>query len=479
MSTPASSGVDADDSGGFFSNYAAHEKIYARSVSGRYARLRWAAVIFTQLLFYGIPWLQWNGRQAVLFDLGARKFYLFGVVLWPQDFIFLAGLLVIAALSLFFFTALAGRLWCGYACPQTVYTELFMWIERKTEGDRTARQKLDRSPMSARKLRLKAAKHLGWILLALWTGLTFIGYFAPIRQLGVEIATLSLGPWQWFWWLFYSFATWGNAGFMREQVCKYMCPYARFQGAMFDKDTLIVTYDRDRGEPRGSRSRKADPASLNLGACVDCNLCVQVCPTGIDIRNGLQYECIGCAACIDVCNGVMDKMGYARGLVRYSTDYAIHHKLDDRSTLKRVLRPRTLIYGTILSILVVTLLTSLALRNPIKVDVIRDRGAIARIAEGGKLENTYRLQFINATEEPVRLKVEVAGLDGLTLEGAGLYDVPAASNRLAPANVRLVPGALNSGSHPFQFVISRVDADGNPVDGTRVMREKGVFLVPR
>ena len=479
MSTPVTTGVESEDTQGFFSNYAAQAKIYARSVSGRYAKLRWAAVFFTQLLFYGIPWLQWNGRQAVLFDLGARKFYLFGVVLWPQDFIFLAGLLVIAALSLFFFTALAGRLWCGYACPQTVYTELFMWIERQIEGDRNARQKLDRSPMSARKLRLKTSKHLAWIILALWTGLTFIGYFAPIRQLGADVASLTLGPWQWFWWLFYSFATWGNAGFMREQVCKYMCPYARFQGAMFDKDTLIVTYDKDRGDPRGSRPRKAEPAKLGLGDCVDCGLCVQVCPTGIDIRNGLQYECIGCAACIDVCNGVMDKMGYAQGLVRYSTDHAMTNKLDDKATLKRVLRPRTLIYGAILTALVVALLTALAMRNPIKVDVVRDRGAIARIAEGGKLENTYRLQFINATEEPVRLKVGVAGIDGLSFAGESIYEVGAASNRVAAASVRLNPGVAASGSHPFQFVITRVDAGGMPIEGEREMREKGVFLVPR
>ncbi|HVL56908.1 MAG TPA: cytochrome c oxidase accessory protein CcoG, partial [Burkholderiaceae bacterium] len=329
-----------------FSMYQAHRKIYPRAVAGTFARLRWSAVILTQLIFYGLPWIEWNGRQAVLFDLAARKFHLFGIVLWPQDFVYLAGLLVIAALALFFFTAVAGRLWCGYACPQTVYTEIFMWIERVVEGDRNHRMALDAAPMSARKLRLKATKHALWAALALWTGFTFVGYFTPIRELGPQALALSLGPWQWFWMLFYGFTTWGNAGFMREQVCKYMCPYARFQSAMFDKDTLIVTFDAARGDPRGSRSRKADPRALGLGDCVDCGLCVQVCPTGIDIRDGLQYECISCGGCVDVCDTVMDRMGYPRGLVRHATERALTERLDRRAVWRRVLRPRVLVYGT-------------------------------------------------------------------------------------------------------------------------------------
>ncbi|HET7402796.1 MAG TPA: cytochrome c oxidase accessory protein CcoG, partial [Usitatibacter sp.] len=296
--------------------YEVRRKIYPRAVHGTFARWRWSLVFATQLVFYGAAWLPWNGRQALLFDLAARKFYIFGLVLWPQDIVYLAVLLVVSALSLFLFTAVAGRLWCGYACPQTVYTHIFLWIGRKIEGDRTARMQLDRAGFSPGKLGLKSAKHAAWLGLALWTGYTFVGYFSPIRDLGVRALTLHLGPWEWFWVLFYGLATYGNAGFMREQVCKYMCPYARFQSAMFDRDTLIIAYDRERGEPRGARSRKADPAKLGLGSCVDCNVCVQVCPTGIDIRKGLQYECIGCAACIDGCDQVMDKMGYPRGLIR-------------------------------------------------------------------------------------------------------------------------------------------------------------------
>ncbi len=277
--------------------YEVRQKIYPRAVRGWFAGWRWSLVWLTQLVFYGLPWLQWNDRQAVLFDLASRKFYILGFVFWPQDFIYLTGLLIIAAYSLFLFTAVGGRLWCGYACPQTVYTEIFMWIERKVEGDRQRRIRLDAEPLGARKLGLKTAKHGLWIALALWTGITFVGYFTPIRELLGHALAFELGPWEAFWVFFYGFATYGNAGWMREQVCKYMCPYARFQSAMFDKDTMIVTYDAARGEPRGARSKKADYRAQGLGSCVDCTMCVQVCPTGIDIRNGLQYECIGCAAC--------------------------------------------------------------------------------------------------------------------------------------------------------------------------------------
>jgi len=459
--------------GGFFSLYASHEKIYPRSVKGRFASLRWAAVWLTQILFYGLPWLTWNGRQAVLFDLGARKFHLFGVVLWPQDFIYLAGLLVIAALSLFFFTAVAGRLWCGYACPQTVYTELFMWVERKIEGDRTAQMKLDASPWDARKLALKSTKHSAWILMSLFTGFTFIGYFAPIRELFSQILALQLGPWQVFWGLFYSFATWGNAGFMREQVCKYMCPYARFQGAMFDKDTMIITYDAQRGEPRGSRPRKADPAALGLGSCIDCTLCVQVCPTGIDIRKGLQYECIGCAACIDVCDDVMDRMGYARGLVRYATQRAIDRGLDGMGMLRRVFRPRVIVYGVILMSLTTALLVSLATRNPLRVDLIRDRNTLARVVEDGNIENTYRIHFMNAAERPLQLEVRAEGLPGLRISGDASFDVDAASNRAVAISLRTAADAAPGGSHKVRIIIT----DRTEPSLTRA--ETTTFLLPR
>jgi cytochrome c oxidase accessory protein FixG len=459
--------------GGLFSLYASQEKIYPRSVRGRFANLRWAAVWITQILFYGLPWLNWNGRQAVLFDLAARKFHLFGVVLWPQDFIYLAGLLVIAALSLFFFTAVAGRLWCGYACPQTVYTEIFMWVERRIEGDRSAQMKLDAAPWSARKLALKSAKHSVWIALSLFTGFTFIAYFAPIRELFSQILSLQLGPWQVFWGLFYSVATWGNAGFMREQVCKYMCPYARFQGAMFDRDTLVITYDAQRGEPRGSRSRKADPVALGLGSCIDCTLCVQVCPTGIDIRQGQQYECIGCAACIDVCDEVMDRMGYARGLVRYATQRAIDTGLDTRGMLRRVLRPRVLAYGALLVVLMSVLLGSLATRNPLRVDLIRDRHALARVVDDGDLENTYRIHFMNAAERPLHLSLRAEGLPGVRISGETVFEVAASSNRAVPLNLRVPAGGAPAGSHPVRIIITERN------DPAMTLEEPTTFRMPQ
>ena len=325
--------------------YASEEKIQPRTVHGWFASWRWTLVWLTQLVFYGLPWLQWNGRPALLFDLAARRFYIFSMVLHPQDVIYLAGLLIISAFGLFLFTAVAGRLWCGFACPQTVYTEIFMWVERRFEGDRQARIKLDQAAWSPRKLLRRGGKQLVWLAIGLWTGFTFVAYFTPARTLAAEAWAFALGPWETFWLLFYGLATYGNAGYLREQVCKYMCPYARFQSAMFDRDTLIVSYDPQRGEPRGSRARRVDPASIGKGDCIDCTLCVQVCPTGIDIREGLQYECIGCAACIDVCNGVMDKMEYPRGLIRFATQNAMSQRWSARVMWQRVARPRVLVYG--------------------------------------------------------------------------------------------------------------------------------------
>ncbi len=453
--------------------YASRQKIYPRSVSGLFSRWRWITVWITQLVFYGLPWLEWNARQAVLFDLEARRFYIFGLVLYPQDFIYLTGLLVISALALFLFTAVAGRLWCGYACPQTVYTEIFLWIEKKVEGDRSARMRLDKSALSAGKFGKKWLKHALWVLFALWTGFTFVGYFTPIRELGALTLAGALGPWQTFWILFYGFATYGNAGFMREQVCKYMCPYARFQSAMFDKDTMIVTYDEQRGEPRGARSKKADLATLQLGHCVDCSLCVQVCPTGIDIRKGLQYECIGCGACADVCDEVMDKVGYPRGLVKYSTQNGMNQGWSKAQMIRRALRPRVLVYTGILLLITVAVFTSLFLRVPLKVDVIRDRGALARMVDQGRIENVYRLQIMNATEDVQRYAIAVSGLPGITLASDNEVEVLPTEVRAVAVRVQVPPDTAPSGSHPIVFDIRSVGDQGHRVS------EKAVFLIPR
>lgn len=465
------SGSDGGDE--LVSLYASRDKIYPRSVSGVFSNWRWVMVWITQLVFYGIPWLQWNARQAVLFDLEARRFYIFNLVLYPQDFIYLTGLLVISALALFLFTAVAGRLWCGYACPQTVYTEIFLWIEKKVEGDRSARMRLDKADFSAAKFGKKWLKHALWIGFSLWTGFTFVGYFTPIRELAALSLAASLGPWQIFWIGFYGFATYGNAGFMREQVCKYMCPYARFQSAMFDKDTMIVTYDEKRGEPRGARSKKADPAALGLGDCVSCTLCVQVCPTGIDIRNGLQYECIGCGACIDVCDEVMDKVGYPRGLIKYSTENGMNQGWTTAQMLRRAFRPRVLVYSGILLAITLAVMTSLVTRTPLRVDVIRDRGALAREVEQGRIENVFRLQVMNATESTQRYVITVDGLPGIMIASDAEVEVLPTEVRSAVIRVQVPPDTAATGSHPIRFEIRSVGDD--PVE----VSEKAAFLIPR
>jgi cytochrome c oxidase accessory protein FixG len=440
--------------------YEVRQKIYPRAVSGKIANWRVAMVLLTQATFYGLPWLPWNGRQAVLFDLVSRKFYIFGLVFLPQDFIFLTALLVISALSLFLFTAVAGRLWCGYACPQTVYTELFLWIERKIEGDRMRRMKLDKQPYGARKVGIKAAKHGAWIAVALWTGFTFVGYFTPISALGSAVVALSTGPWETFWILFYGFATYGNAGFMREQVCKYMCPYARFQSAMFDSDTLVISYDGKRGEPRGPRAKSADTTTRPLGDCVDCSICVQVCPTGIDIRDGLQYECIACGACIDGCNQVMDKMGYPSGLIRYTTQNALTGKYPERRTLAHLFRPRILLYTAVLWALIFAMGVALFLRSPVRLDAIRDRGLLSRPIANGQVENLYRLQILNTEEQAHEFLVSVREAGGTTLElvsETNPIEIPATQTRLVAVRVIGDPTRLAKGANKIEFRVVAAD----------------------
>ncbi len=430
--------------------YAAHRKIYPREVSGRFARLRWLAVFVLLGLFYGLPWVEWDGRQAVLFDLPARKFYIFGLTFFPQDFYLLTWLLIIAALSLFFFTAIGGRLWCGYACPQTVWTEVFVWMERLAEGRSARRMKLDRGGASAEKIARKILKQVLWISFALFTGYAFVGFFVPIRSLAEGVLAGTAGGWAYFWILFYGFATYGNAGFMREQVCMYLCPYARFQSAMFDRDTLLISYDAKRGEPRGARARGTQAAGQ--GDCIDCTLCVQVCPTGIDIRKGLQYECIACAACIDVCDEVMDKMGSPRGLVRYSTQA----EMDGRKA--RVLRPRTAIYATLLGVLVAGFAIAVAVRVPVNIDVLRDRNTLFRELGDGGVENVFSIRIINKDQRGHDFVVTASGLAGALIDS----DLP--RHHVGPEEVRTVvvrvrlPAGHEHGGRDFAFTVQAADA---------------------
>lgn len=452
--------------------YEVHKKVYPRAVSGRFAQWRWSMVWFTQLLYYGACWLPWNGRQAVLFNLVERKFYIVGLVFWPQDVIYLAVLLIISAYSLFLFTAVGGRLWCGYTCPQTVYTEIFLWIERQIEGDRAARMQFDAAPMSWRKFLRRGMKYGVWGLLALWTGITFVGYFTPIKTLMASIGSFSLGPWETFWILFYSSATYLFAGHLREQVCKYMCPYARFQGVMFDQDTLTVTYDTARGEPRGARRKGIEPAGIGKGDCVDCSICVQVCPTGIDIRQGLQYECIGCAACMDACDQVMDKMDYAKGLIRYSTAHAIKARWGWKEIIRHVMRPRVLVYSAILWAIIIAFVWGLATKSPLRVDVIRDRAILAREVEGGLVENVYRLHVMNVSEASHRYLLSVNGLPGITLVGEPLIEMPPATDKTFTLQVRAPPESARQGAHAIYFDVKSL------ADENLAVHEKATFLLP-
>ena len=452
--------------------YEKRRKVYARSVHGLFNNWRWIMVWLTQALFYGLCWMDWGGRQAVLFHLVERKFYIFGMVFWPQDAIYLAILLVISAYALFLVTAVGGRLFCGYACPQTVYTEIFMWIERKVEGERPARMKLDAQPMNPHKLRLKLLKHFLWAIVAVWTGFTFVGYFTPIRELMASVGAMSLGGWEIFWICFYSAFLYMMAGFMREQMCKYLCPYARFQGVMFDPDTLIISYDPERGEPRGPRRKNAAVDAQKLGDCIDCHICVQVCPTGIDIRQGLQLECIACAACIDACDEVMDKVNLPRGLIRYSTENALARHYSARDILAHLMRPRTLIYSAILLIIVAATAWSLATRIPLRVDVIRDRAMLYREADNEQIENVFSLHVMNTDERPRRYRIEVNGIEGASILGEQIVEVPAASNKNFLVVVTVKDGAAPKGSNKIMFDIRAADDDNIAV------QEKTTFFMP-
>jgi cytochrome c oxidase accessory protein FixG len=447
--------------------YAKEPKVYPREINGRFQRLRTAAVFWLLGMFYVFPWISIGGQQLVLFDLPARRFHVFGLTFWPQDFFLLTMLLIIAALTLFFFTALAGRLWCGYACPQTVWTEVFLWMERKIEGDRNARIKLDKGPWNRNKIWRKAAKQFVWIVFAALTGFTFVGFFTPIRELGPALLAGTLSGWELFWIIFYGFATYGNAGILREQVCKYMCPYARFQSAMFDRDTMIISYDVARGEPRGHRKRSApvraaaesasaasvaQVAKPALGDCIDCMACVQVCPTGIDIRKGLQIECIACAACVDACDAVMDKMEYPRGLIRYTTQ----NMLDGKP--KRIVRPRTIVYAAILLSIILAFVWTVASRAPVIIEVLRDRNAMFRTLGHGEIENSYNVKLVNKTDEALDVRVRTA--TDLPLQIVGKPEVNLAPGEVysMPLTLRAAPGET-SGRSAIELVVENANGE--------------------
>ncbi|MCG7656529.1 cytochrome c oxidase accessory protein CcoG [Wielerella bovis] len=458
--------------------YQGAKRIHPKMAKGRFANLRIFMIVATQLFFYGMPWLMWHGRQAVWFDIPGRHFYIFSLVLEPADLLYLTGLLVISAFGLFWWTTIAGRLWCGYSCPQTVYTEIMLWIDHLVEGDRNKRLKLDKEPWNARKIRIKAIKYVLIFIVAAWTGISFVGWFVPIREFvpavfngtasGVALGTA----------IFYGFVTWLFGHIMRQQVCFYMCPYARFQSAMFDHDTLIISYDAERGEPRGARKKNAVPkeGEKPLGDCINCTACVQVCPTGIDIRDGLQYQCIGCAACIDACDEIMDKMGYQRGLIRYTTEAVFKKEYTDADIKKRLLRPKVVGYGGVLLVAIIGLLVGIATRQTMQIDVIKDRGVMVR-ENKGMLENAYNLSISNASENTQIVTATVSGFDDIRLTGLPENGISVKGGDIVkvPVQVATQPEYADKGSHPILFTF-KYREEGQPEDKAREIKEKAIFI---
>ncbi|GLS84772.1 cytochrome c oxidase accessory protein CcoG [Paraferrimonas haliotis] len=426
-------------------------RIYVRAVTGVWTQLRrkmgWVALSFFLLL----PWITWGDRQAVWFHLSEQKFHIFALTIWPQDLTLLAAVFMIAAFSLFFITTYLGRVWCGYTCPQTVWTFIFMWLEEKIEGARNKRIKLDKMPWSANKLMKKAAKHGSWIAISLLTALTFCSYFVPAKALYIDFFTGNASATVYFWGIFLTLATYGNAGWMREIMCTHMCPYARFQSVMFDKNTFIVGYDSKRGETRGPRSRKADPKALNLGDCIDCDLCVQVCPTGIDIRNGLQYECINCGACIDACDNTMERMGYRKGLISYTTE----NRLD--GVTEKVRRPKLVGYGVVLVVIISGFIYNIANLDPLRLDVMRDRNALYRETSDGLVENTYTLKILNKTDQNNQYQLAVSGLTDYQWNGPKVLTIRAGEVATQPISIAVDPYDLKSPITPIEITLSVKD----------------------
>lgn len=380
---------------------AQHEHIYVRFYRGLFKNLRIISGSIMIIMFYGSPWIQWGDRQAILFDLPNRQFHILSTTFWPQDFMLLSGMLIILAFVLFVVTVFAGRLWCGYACPQFVWTWLFIWAERITEGDRIRRIKQDKMAMTKELFLRKSAKHMIWLFIAITSAIAFIGYFTPIRELTVSFINFELGPWE-FWWIgFIGVATYGNAGWLREQVCIHMCPYARFQSVMFDEDTLIISYDAKRGEKRGRRSKKVDYKAQGLGDCIDCNHCVQVCPTGIDIRDGLQIGCVACGACIDACDDIMHRIGYEKGLIKYTTET----ELEGGKT--RIIRPKLIVYAVVVLMMMAYFSYLIFDRIPIEVDVHRDRGQLFIEVSESLIENVYMLRIANKGNQNLTFTISV------------------------------------------------------------------------
>ncbi|MDQ8037788.1 MAG: cytochrome c oxidase accessory protein CcoG [Pedobacter sp.] len=435
--------------------YAKREKIQARSISGFFQNIRIITIWATLAVYLLLPWVTWDGRQALLFDLPERKFYIFWWTFLPQDFFFLSWLLILAAFSLFALTVFAGRVYCGYICPQTVWTKIFMIIEHYTEGERNARLRMDKAGLSLEKVLRRGMKHLLWLAVAFITAITFVGYFTPAKTLTHELLHFSLGFWEFFWIAFFTLATYMNAGWMREQVCLFMCPYGRFQSVMIDRDSLIISYDKARGDPRGSRRKETDYKAQGLGDCIDCTLCVQVCPTGIDIRDGLQYECIQCAACIDACDSIMDQMGYARGLVRYTTENIL-----ENGGKYKLLRLRLIGYAAVISIMASVFLVALALRVPLEVETIRDRNQLYRETSAGMIENSYLLKIMNKSQKAESYSLRLEAVPEISMRAPATLDIGPGEMITVPVTLSADPGYLKQSKYDITFAVQSRQDEG-------------------
>jgi cytochrome c oxidase accessory protein FixG len=431
--------------------YQKRQQIYVRKAIGFFTNLRTSMNWVLLLAYFSFSWIQWNGKQAILFDLPNRQFHIFDITFFPHDFMLLSWVLIICAFLLFFMTVFAGRVWCGYTCPQSVWTFLYIWAERVTEGPRNKRMSLDRSELTKEKVARKGAKHLLWLFFAAATAFAFVGYFSPVRDLGPRILEGDLGPWESWWLIFFVAATYINAGWLREQVCIYMCPYARFQSVMFDQDTLIISYDEQRGENRGKRKKGSDYKAQGLGDCIDCNACVHVCPVGIDIRDGLQYECVACGACVDACDDMMERVGYPKGLVLYTTE----HQLDGNKT--HIMRPRLIGYFAVLCAMFIAFAYTLYSRIPLEVDILRDRGQLFSELPNGNIENVYTLKLANKEQVDHDYSISVSGIDGMEYKGADVVTIKSGELLDLPVRITVAPRYLSKANNTILFKVEALD----------------------
>lgn len=435
--------------------YKPGDEIYVRKIAGFFQKLRRRMNVIFFAIFAVLPWLQYNGHQAILFDISEQRFTLWGLTLWPQDLTLLAWIFIFGAFLLFFVTTFLGRVWCGYTCPQTVWTFIFIWFEEKIEGTANQRKKLDLQKMNISKFKKKALKHACWLLFSLFTAMTFAGYFSPMNELFINVITFNTTITMAVILAFFTFATYGNAGWMREMVCLHMCPYARFQSAMFDKDTLTVSYDKKRGENRGARGRKQDPKALGLGDCIDCNLCVEVCPTGIDIRDGLQYECINCGACVDACSDVMTRMNYDQGLIRYTTE----HELQGKKV--HLIRAKLIGYAMVLMIMSTLLVLEIINRVPLSLEIIRDRTELAKEKFNGEIENVFTLKILNMSQTDNTYKLSVKGIENTQWHGKQEIMVEAATVYTLPISISVDPYELKGYMTDITFTVEQVSPQGD------------------